>query len=166
MSKLVIENLVSTRDLLLKEIDLLSYDELNKKPNSDSWSIAQVCLHLFLTESVFIQAIIYGLNKQNGKKADSKPIQNLADRTKKIKAPDIVLPGADPLDLRQIKELLNKSRNLFLEFYNQLEDKSVLAEKSTKHPVFGYLPLDQWVDLIHLHEARHIEQIQEIKSIL
>ncbi len=166
MSTFVIENLVTTRDRLLKEIDSLSYDELNNKPDSDSWSIAQVCHHLFLTESVFTQAIIYGHNKMNGKKADPKPIQAAVDRTQKIKAPDMVVPGDEPLALLQIKELLNKSRNLFFDFYNQLEDKSVLAEKSTKHPVFGYLPLDQWVDLIHLHEARHIEQIKELKGLL
>jgi uncharacterized damage-inducible protein DinB len=166
MSTFVIENLVTTRDRLLKEIDSLSYDELNNKSDSDSWSIAQVCHHLFLTESVFTQAIIYGHNKMNGKKADLKPIQAAVDRTQKIKAPDMVVPGDEPLALLQIKELLNKSRNLFFDFYNQLEDKSVLAEKSTKHPLFGYLPLNQWVDLIYLHEARHIEQIKELKGLL
>jgi DinB superfamily len=78
----------------------------------------------------------------------------------------MVVPGDDPLELERITELLNQSRNLFLEFYNQLEDKSILKEKSTKHPLFGYTPLDQWVDLIYFHEERHIEQIREIKSLL
>ncbi|MEH7113127.1 DinB family protein [Neobacillus niacini] len=166
MSTSVMENLETTRDRLLKEIGKLSFDALNKKPDSDTWSIAQVCHHLYLTESVFTQAIIYGHNKVNGKKAEARPIQVIADRNQKIQAPEIVIPGDGPWELEQIEEQLNKSRTLFLEFYNQLEDKSALAEKSTKHPLFGYMPLNQWVDLIYLHEERHIEQIQELKSLL
>ncbi|MDF2787312.1 MAG: hypothetical protein K0S80_410 [Neobacillus sp.] len=162
----VVENLTETRNRLLNEISGLSDELLNKKLDADTWSVAQVCHHLYLTESVFTQAIIYGLNKVNGQKAEPKPVQLAVDRTHKVKAPDIVAPGDDLLDSGQIIELLNNSRNKFLEFYNQLVDKSILAEKSAKHPLFGYTPLDQWVDLIYLHEERHIEQIREIKSSL
>lgn len=162
----VVGNLTSTRNKLLNEITGLSYEQLNKKPDEGTWSIAQVCHHLYLSESVFTQAIIYGLNKNNGRKAEPKPVQLAVDRTQKAKAPDMVMPADEPLGLEKITELLNQSRNLFFEFYHQLEDKSILAEKSTKHPLFGYLPLDQWVELIYLHEERHIEQIKEIKSLL
>lgn len=31
------------------------------------------------------------------------------------------------------------------------------------HPALGELFLDQWIELIYLHEQRHIEQIKEIK---
>ena len=162
----VMENLTATRNTLLNEISGLSDEALNKKLDSDTWSVAQVCHHLYLSESVFTQAIIYGLNKSNGKKAEPKPVQLAVDRTQKAIAPDIVAPGDDQLDSGQISELLNQSRNQFSEFYNQLEDKSLLAEKSAKHPLFGYMPLDQWVELIYLHEERHIEQIKEIKTML
>jgi hypothetical protein len=162
----VVEELIATRNRLLKEISGLGDGALNKKVDPETWSVAQVCHHLYLSESVFTQAIIYGLNKSNGRKAEPAPVQLAAERTQKAKAPDIVAPGDDPLDSGQIKDLLNNSRNLFLEFYNQLEDKSVLAEKSVKHPLFGYMPLDQWVELIYLHEERHIKQIKEIKSRL
>jgi hypothetical protein len=162
----VVENLTETRNRLLNEISGLSDELLNKKLDADTWSVAQVCHHLYLTESIFTQAIIYGLNKVNGQKAEPKPVQLAVDRTQKAKAPDIVAPGDGLLDSGQIIELLNSSRNKFLEFYNQLEDKSILTEKSAKHPLFGYTPLDQWVDLIYLHEERHIEQIREMKSLL
>jgi uncharacterized damage-inducible protein DinB len=162
----VVENLTATRNKLLNEISDLSYEQLNKKPDEGTWSIAQVCHHLYLSESVFTQAIIYGLNKDNGRKAEPKPIQLAVNRTQKAKAPDMVLPGDEPLGLEKITELLNQSKNQFYDFYHQLEDKSILKEKSTKHPLFGYTPLDQWVELIYLHEERHIEQIKEIKSLL
>ncbi|MEH7494099.1 DinB family protein [Neobacillus niacini] len=166
MTENVMEILLSTRNKVLDEISGLSYEQLNKKLGVETWSVAQVCHHLYLTESVFTQAISFGLAKSNGKKAEPKPVQLAVDRSQKVKAPDMVVPGDEPLELEKITELLNQSRNLFLEFYNQLEDKSILAEKSAKHPLFGYTPLDQWVDLIYLHEERHIEQIREIKSLL
>jgi uncharacterized damage-inducible protein DinB len=166
MSLSVMESLTATREKLLNEISDLSNEELIKKSGADTWSVAQVCHHLYLAESVFTQAIIYGLSKSNGRKAEPVPVQLAVNRSQKAKAPDMVVPSEDPLDYQQIKELLNQSRNLFFEFYNQLEDKSLLAEKSAKHPLFGYMPLDQWVELIYLHEERHIEQIKEIKSQL
>lgn len=166
MSLDVIETLTSTRKKLLNEISDLSYEELNKKPSAETWSIAQICHHLHLTESVFTQAIIYGLSKSNGRKAAPVPVQLTADRSQRAKAPDIVMPSDNPLDFQKISELLDQSRNLFLEFYNQLEDKTLLAEKSAKHPLFGYMPLDQWVELIYLHDERHIEQVKEIKTLL
>jgi uncharacterized damage-inducible protein DinB len=162
----VMESLTATREKLLNEISDLSNVELNKKPGADTWSVTQVCHHLYLAESVFTQAIIYGLSKSNGRKAEPVPVQLAVNRSQKAKAPDMVVPSDNPLTFQQIKELLNQSRNLFLEFYNQLEDKSLLAEKSAKHPLFGYMPLDQWVELIYLHEERHIEQIKEIKTQL
>ena len=63
-------------------------------------------------------------------------------------------------------DLLNDSRKRLMSVLHTIEDKSILEEKSVNHPAFGELPLDQWVELIPLHEQRHIEQIKEIKSIL
>lgn len=33
------------------------------------------------------------------------------------------------------------------------------------HPALGELLLDQWIELIYLHEQRHIEQIKEVKLL-
>ena len=33
------------------------------------------------------------------------------------------------------------------------------------HPALGELSLDQWIELIYLHEQRHISQIKEIKLL-
>ncbi|MEC3085289.1 PadR family transcriptional regulator, partial [Bacillus cereus] len=32
-------------------------------------------------------------------------------------------------------------------------------------PALGELPLDQWIELIYLHEQRHMLQIKEIKLL-
>lgn len=166
MSTSVFEKLVATRKRLFDEINLLNYEELNRKPHSDIWSVAQICHHLYLTEIAFTKAIIYGFKRIDGRKADPKPIQLLSDRSQKVNAPVMVVPDNNPFSLLEITDLLNQSRNSFFEFYYQIDDKSILAEKSAKHPLFGHMPLDQWVELIYLHEDRHIEQIKEIKEKL
>ena len=162
MSKLETD-LYETRNNLVKEISLLSYDEFNSKLDINKWSIAQVCHHLYLTEKAATNAIVYELKKFNRTKKDRKEVQLMLDRTKKLKAPRIVEPDKTPFEVQQILDLLNDSRKKLLTLYSTIGDKSILAEKSVKHPALGELPLDQWFESLYLHEQRHIEQIKEIK---
>jgi hypothetical protein len=155
-----------TRNRLVDEISSLSHDEFNKRPNSSTWSIAQICHHVALAEESFAKAIVYGLKKEGNNKAERKNIHTMSDRAIKNDAPEIVMPASKPMEYQQIIGKLNDSRNYFLSVLNSVEDPSILAEKSTKHPLFGYLPLDQWVELLYLHEQRHIEQIKDIKSLI
>ncbi|WP_312473319.1 DinB family protein [Neobacillus sp.] len=166
MNKLVNDNLYETRNILIKEITLLSDAQFNSKPDMNKWSIAQVCHHLVLVEEASIKAIAWGLKEIDSTQKERKKVHLiLLDRTKKLKAPNIVEPDVEPFEVQQIIDLLNDSRKKLLTFLSTIEDKSILAEKSVKHPVFGELPLDQWIEQIFLHEQRHIEQIKEIKLL-
>ena len=166
MNKLINDNLYETRNNLVKEITFLSDDQFNRKPDLNKWSIAQVCHHLVLVEESSIKAIAWGFKEVDSNQKERKKIQLILDRTKKIKAPKIVEPDVEPFEVQQIIELLNTSRKKLMTFLNTIEDESVLAEKSVKHPAFGELPLDQWIELIYLHEQRHIEQIKETKLLI
>ena len=156
-------NLMTTRNHLLDEVTELSYEDFNYNPENNSWSIAQVCHHVALTEETFAKAIAYGLKKSNVR-AEQKKIDFMLDRSNKLKAPEIVQPPMEPLESDQILDLLSQSRNLLMSVLNTVEDNSTLTEKSVQHPFLGELPLNQWIELIYLHEQRHIEQIKEIKS--
>ncbi|MDR6123722.1 AraC-like DNA-binding protein [Bacillus sp. SLBN-46] len=166
MSNIHIENLSDTRNRLLNEISLLGYDEFNKSPNPTMWSMAQVSHHLALTEKSFTRAIEYGLKQIPNNQVKRKNLHHALDRTKKIEAPEIVKPNLEPIDVLEVIDLLNDSRNYLLTVLKTVKDKSILEEKSVLHPVFGELLLDQWVELIYLHEQRHIDQIKEIKYLL
>jgi hypothetical protein len=167
MNKLVNDHLYETRNSLVNEITLLSDAQFNSKPDMNKWSIAQVCHHLVLVEEASIKAIAWGLKEIDSTQKERKKVQLiLLDRTKKIKAPKIVEPNVEPFEVQQIIDLLNDSRKKLMTFLSTIEDKSILAEKSVKHPAFGELPLDQWIEQIYLHEQRHIEQIKEIKLLL
>ncbi|MHC0036950.1 DinB family protein [Pseudoneobacillus sp. C159] len=156
--------LLNTRNRLKEEISTLSFEEFNWKPGQDTWSIAQVCHHLFLVESVFSDAIAYSLKRNNSSKSEQKKMTNILDRSKKIVAPEIVHPKSESFTVQQIDDLLTQSRNKLLTIIHTLKDPTVLLEHSAKHPLYGPLPLNQWIDLISLHEQRHIEQMEEIKT--
>lgn len=164
MSKLENDNLFETRARLMNQIAFLGNDEFNKKVDSTQWSIAQICHHLVLAEKSFTKAIAYGLKKADSNKAERKNISFIMDRTKKIDAPHMVIPDSASMDVQTIIDLLRDSRKNLLDILSTVKDESILAERTVKHPVFGELPLIQWVELAHLHEQRHIEQIKEIKS--
>lgn len=158
------QHLLETRASLFNEISLLRDKELNKSPGPDKWSIAQVCHHLAITEKLFARAIEYGLKQTSNNHVKQKNIQVLLDRTIKVEAPEIVKPALESLELVQVTELLYDSRNYLLTVLDKVEDEVILREKSAKHLIFGELPLNQWIDLIYLHDQRHIDQIKEIKN--
>ena len=166
MSNLVNDNLYETRNNLVKEIISLSNTQFNGSPGMNKWSIAQVCHHLVLVEQATIKAIAWGLKKVDNTQKERKNVHLMLDRTKKFKAPEIVEPDVEPFEVQSIIDLLNDSRKKFLTYLSTIEDKSILAEKSFKHPALGELPLDQWIEQIYLHEQRHTEQIKEIKLLL
>ncbi|OCA88438.1 PadR family transcriptional regulator [Bacillus sp. FJAT-27225] len=166
MSNLVNDNLYETRNNLVKEIASLSYTQFNNKLGMNMWSIAQVCHHLVLVEQATIKAIVWGLKKVDHTRTERKNVHHILDRTKKFKAPEIVEPDVEPFEVQSIIDLLNDSREKLLTFLSTIEDKSILAEKSFKHPALGELPLDQWIEQIYLHEQRHTEQVKEKKLLL
>jgi hypothetical protein len=61
--------------------------------------------------------------------------------------------------------LLTKSRENLLNVLRSIDDKSILSKKAAKHPAFGELSLEQWIELLYIHEQRHIEQIKDIKLV-
>jgi DinB superfamily len=167
MNKFVNDNLYETRNNLLKEITLLSDAQFNSKSDVDKWSIAQVCHHLVLLEEVAIKIISRGLKKIDSTQQERQKIDFiLVDRTKKFQAPKIVEPNLEPFEVQQMIDLLNDSRKNLMNFLGTIEDISILMGKSVEHPALGELYLDQWIELIYLHEQRHIDQIKEIKLLL
>ncbi|MDQ6595655.1 DinB family protein [Bacillus salipaludis] len=162
----VSENLAVTRNGLVDEIKSLTYEEFNHKHVKEKWSVAEVCHHLVLLERRTAKLIHHLVTKPEINKAESKPIQHATDRSTKYIAPEIVQPSGEPFEVQQMLEMLNDARNKLLKVLDSLEDQSILAERSAAHPVFGELPLTQWVELIYLHELRHIEQIKEIKQLV
>ncbi|POZ56501.1 hypothetical protein LYSIN_01284 [Lysinibacillus sphaericus] len=161
-----LEQLSTTREQLLKEIEVLNDAQFNRKPDANSWSIAQICHHLVLVETSTIKAISWGLASQENTNPERINVELMKDRTKKLTAPKIVEPTEEPFAVQQMVTLLYETRAKLTTFLLQLEEPSLLAKKAVNHPAFGPLPLNQWIEQVYLHEQRHIEQIHEMKGIV
>ncbi|WP_199621343.1 DinB family protein [Paenibacillus alkalitolerans] len=162
--KQIVENLITTRRLLLDEIEQLDIIQLNRRLSTDSWSIGQVCHHLILTEALFTQAIQLGLSKEDDHSVYDKPIELVLDRTKKIESPGIARPSNEQFTREFLIDGLTSTREKILKVINDQDDPSIFSRKTARHLVFKELKLDQWITLLYLHEQRHIKQIQDIKK--
>ncbi|GED70892.1 PadR family transcriptional regulator [Brevibacillus reuszeri] len=158
------ENLSKTREQLLLEISSVRAEDFNRRLEQDKWSIAQVCHHLVIIDTLFAKAIVHGLKRMNPTNTEFVPIEFVADRSNKIQAPEITEPSSEPFQVQQIIQMLHDSRQNFLDVLSKVEDRAILKTVAVTHPVLGHLPLDQWVELLYVHEQRHIEQIQELKA--
>ena len=166
MNSLIHHQMLETRNSLIREFELLSYDAFNYRPENNRWSIAQVCHHLVLVERATVKAIKWGLSQNRDSNIERKNVQHILDRTKKLQAPEIVEPESAPFEKQQIIELLAESRNELINTLSSIDQPTILQTKSVNHPAFGDLPLDQWIEAVYLHEQRHMEQIREIKGLL
>lgn len=158
----IFESIKNTRQHLISEIVDMDSNLVNFKPNLNSWSIGQVCQHLCLTEVSFSKAVSLGLGKEDTL-IEIKPIDIILDRNSKFEAPDIAKPNEEYFNSGVLIEKLNESRrNLMIVL--DIDDPSKFVRKSYNHPFFKELLLSQWIELLGLHEQRHIKQIRDIKS--
>lgn len=157
--------LYTTRERLLNEISPLNDDEFNRIFEASKWSIAQICHHLSITEILFRRAILFGLEKGIISKTERKPIQDVLDMSKKFQAPKVSEPSLGPFHVPHMIQLLSDSRTQFMSVMDEITDTALLKEITVSNPRFGDLPLDQWIELLYLHEQRHIEQIKSLKAI-
>jgi hypothetical protein len=153
------------RDTLLAEVNDISDEVLNQRPDEKNWSIKQVLEHLFLMEGAIVKTIEDQL--ANGEEADTepKPIELTVNREQKVEAPGFATPTDDFATLEEVKLKLAASHNGLLKLVEKA-DPGNLARKAFPHPVFGSMSLKQWIPFIGWHEKRHTLQIREVKEAL
>lgn len=156
------QKLTETRDELLEILNGLNEDQLNRRQDSNRWSISQICQHLSKTEELYVVAIKRGLKSEQDSTLENKSLEFLLDRSKRLEAPEMVIPTDEIFEHKDMVEKLHHSREKLTELLHSLEDPAVLSRKHFVHPVFKEMLLIEWVESLYLHEQRHIQQINEI----
>lgn len=156
----------------------LSSDQLNWKPNTDSWSIAQITDHLITTNETYYP-VIRKLREGNYSTPFHSKIPFVTsffgnfilksvtpDRRKKIKTFPIWEPGqshhaADILQQfathqTQLATLIEKSDDL-------LEAGTVISSPANRFIVYS---LEKAFEIIVTHEKRHYQQALEVLDLL
>ncbi|MCM3389638.1 DinB family protein [Ureibacillus chungkukjangi] len=159
------ENLHKVRAEILESVSDLTDDQLNQVIEEGSWSIAQVLEHLYLMEENAVRLISHSLTLDEFEAPGTFPLHVVADRTKKINAPEFLMPANNFQTLDELKQKLATSR-ASLEKISQETSEEDLNQKTFAHRRFGVLTLNQWISLVGYHEQRHVGQIEDVKKAL
>ncbi|KGR77303.1 DinB family protein [Ureibacillus sinduriensis] len=159
------ENLDRVREEILESVGSLTDEQLNEVVAEGSWSIAQVLEHLYIMEEKIVGQIHNALNEEEHEEPGTFPLHVVVDRTKKIDAPDYLVPSNNFHTLEELNEKLAASR-ASLKQIAHLHNEEELSQKTFAHRRFGVLSINQWIALVGYHEQRHIGQIEEIKEAL
>ena len=145
----------------------------DRRPNPDTWSVAEVLEHLHMVELGIARLIGRKIEKAAaaGLTAETETTSLLSsldhlpllDRTNFMAAPELVQPrGELPAD-RCVAALTESRRALRAAL--STGDGLALGTVSAPHVRLGPLTLYQWVLFLAQHERRHAEQIREIASV-
>jgi len=173
-SEEVVNYLDKTRTELQAAVDSVPSDARNQKPAPDQWSVAQVLDHVAIVHSrvaiaiakwiAEAQAAGIGPETSSSSLLNTIPSERILDRSRKVQAPEAILPDSD-VDAEtawsKLEQAREKLRAAFLS-----GDGLALEEVVQPHPVLGPINIYQWTLFNGSHEARHALQIREIGKTL
>jgi hypothetical protein len=156
----------------------LSYEQLNWKPNSNTWSIAQNLDHLIVVNQTYYP-ILTSLKEGKHKTPFiakigflvsflGKTVLNAVrpDRQKKMKTFPIWEPSDSPISIDILRRFENHQKELMqkIEEAKELIDKgTVISSPANRNIVYK---LETAFDIIVSHEQRHLDQAKEVLVLL
>ena len=155
---------------LLTEIEVYSEDQLNRKPNENSWSVIQVMHHLMMSENYSLKYVKKKLSfnpelKNAGVKAACRELvlTTYLSSPFKANAPEAIngdnLPNHETF--WKTAQQWKTQRIELREFLETLPDE-LLKKEIYKHPFTGRISISGMLRFFDGHFNRHNKQIQKI----
>lgn len=160
-----------------EEFQILSHDQLNWKPNADTWSIGQVIDHLIVINKTYFP-ILDQLKKGSYKLIWLGKVDFIVrffgnfilgsvnpDRKKKMKTLPIWEPTQSDVDPDIISKFVEQQALLKESIQNSsalLENGAVISSPANRVIVYK---LDRAFEIIVTHERRHLEQARELNRL-
>jgi len=170
----VLNYLEQTRTELRAAVDAVPPPARNTTPAVDQWSVAQVLDHLAIVHrrvaavvtKWIAEARANGLAPETATSSvlNTIPTERILDRTRKVPAPEAIIPRSE-VDAETAWTELEQS-------HDQLRaallsgDGLALEQVVQPHPALGPINLYQWLLFEGSHEARHTLQVREIGAAL
>ncbi len=129
---ILLQSLQATRHALLSEVETLNDTDVNIRPRRDKWSIIQIMHHLHLVEQSITSALVYALQKREGKFVPFKDLQLTLDRTYKREAPQQMQPTETLMKKQHGIQLLEHSRQELLHTLHSIIDEKRTMPKFIK----------------------------------
>ena len=169
MVHLLIRELESTSDELLRSISGLTQAQLTYKINPQVWSIHECLEHIVITEIAVYRILMQQSTSISGS-ADTEKIGKekmeklMHDRSLKTEAPDDVKPVGR---FNSVQELTDKFRSNRERIVVPLKSNSIVFDSQIiTHPMLGEMTKKDWLHFMIHHCERHVSQIEEIKSFV
>lgn len=150
--------------------DSINSESFHQQAKDGGWSIQQVLLHLLQVQQATLDMLKNSTKKtEKHKKADMKNrltfigLKVALMSNFKFKAPKMISKVDNQVTLHQIKKEWKGVQESFYQFLNefpeQFQNKLIL-----KHPVAGWLTLNQAIDFLLDHLKHHRRQIELLYS--
>lgn len=164
--KYAITLLEDTKKALVQKVNGLTSEQLNFKPDADSWSIAECVEHIVIVESSLMEAQQTGLKspadpskRSEVKVKDEELVKMIEDRTTKRKTQESFKPSGK----------FGSFEATLLEFKTN-RDKTILYVKATSEDLrnhyndfpFGKIDTYQTILFAAAHGTRHTAQIADV----
>ncbi len=173
-SEEVLNYLDKIRADLRAAVDSVPLESRNTKPTAEQWSVAQVLDHLAIVHSrvaalikkSIVEAQASGLGPETATSSvlQTIPTERILDRSRKVEAPEAILPRENVDAETAWTELMQAHEKLRAAFLSG--DGLALEQVIQQHPVLGPINMYQWTLFNGSHEARHTLQIREIGATL
>jgi hypothetical protein len=158
-----------TRERLLKDLKGLTEAQLNYKPDSTRWSVAQCVEHIAISESLIWQWI-QGTMQQPAtpeKRAEVKittpaMINAVTDRSHKMQAPEFLQPDGKFSGEEAALAAFLSRRDSTIAYFDTT--KAALKDHFITHPVFGTVDCYQGLLMLAAHSERHTRQLEEVMA--
>lgn len=164
--KFAIDYFLKTKQRLLNDVQKLSEQQLNYKPDSTRWSVAQCIEHIALAENGLWQWCMMTLKNdsatliQPGKAlANEQLIAAVTDRSKKAQAPEVLKPGNQFAGAKEALTVYLSRRDSTIQFLKTTQEP---LETHYMQTPAGTLNVFQGLLLLAAHSERHTLQIEEV----
>lgn len=163
----IFKNLEEQKADLLSEIERWQPEQLNHRPTATEWSVLEMLDHLCKTEIAILSAARVGLGSPHrigiGDKLRTAFLQKIFSSDRRVKVPGSareVLPGS-ALELAEIRKRWNDSREELESFVNR-GNSELLNKGIFKHPVGGWMGMEQILTFFSAHLVHHRYQLSRI----
>lgn len=159
----IIPMLEQSRESLHAAAAGLSDQQASIRPAPDRWSVIEIIEHVARAEESFAKwlerAEVRDMPTVDREKEATLAVQ-LADRSKKVEAPDVVKPQGKCADLASALEYFDAARAHTIEFARSQGER--LYHLHTAHPRRGPVNGAELLVIAAGHARRHAEQVREV----
>jgi hypothetical protein len=167
--KFVVNHLNKTQKEMMKTIKGLSEEQLNFKPDANSWSVSDCVRHITISENMIWAGFVSaGLanepdpsKRSDVKMTDEQLLAGIESRENKVKTGAPFEPGAKPDPFTDVVKEFNDLRKEHIAFAKKSDED--LRNRYGQSP-FGVIDVYQAIIFMSGHTKRHTDQMKEVMA--